>query len=90
MPKTERKSAERTIGVKYPVELDQRIQRVTAQLAKNGGGLPVPISFVMIQIAMRGLDKYEAELGITSDHNVNPISAAIKSKPSRSTKSATG
>lgn len=74
MPKVARKSAERTIGVKYPLELDARIQRVTAELGKRGGGLPVPISFVMCQIATRGLDVYERELGITK--STKPKTAA--------------
>jgi hypothetical protein len=65
MPRAPRKSAERTIGVKYPVELDARIQRVTDALTKTSP-VPVPISFVMCQIARRGLDAYEAELGLNT------------------------
>ena len=72
MPKVPRKSADRTIGVKYPLEIDQRIQRVTDSLAKQSP-VPVPLTFVMCQIAARGLDVYERELGI-----------AKPSKPSKS------
>jgi hypothetical protein len=64
MPRAPRKSAERTIGVKYPVDIDRRIQRVTEALAKQSP-VPVPLSFVMCQIAQRGLDAYELELGIS-------------------------
>ena len=74
MPKIPRKSAERTIGVKYPIEIDARIERVTAALAKQSP-VPVPVSFVMCQIATRGLDVYELELGL----------AAKSTKPAKST-----
>lgn len=63
MPRAPRKSADRTIGVKYPREIDERIQRVTKALAKQSP-VPVPITFVMCQIATRGLDAYERELGL--------------------------
>jgi hypothetical protein len=63
MPRVPRKSADRTIGVKYPIEIDARIKRVTEALAQQSP-VPVPLTFVMCQIASRGLEVYERELGI--------------------------
>lgn len=65
MPKVPRKSAEKAIGVRYPLAIHDRIQRVMSELSKRSAGLPVPITFVMTRITERGLDAYERELGIT-------------------------
>jgi hypothetical protein len=75
MPKVPRKSAERTIGVKYPIEIDQRIARVAAALAAQSV-VPVPTSYVMCQIATRGLDVYERELGIAGKPKSTKATAA--------------
>lgn len=74
MPRVARKSAERTIGVKYSIELDARIRRIEETLAAKSVA-PVSLSFVMTQITTRGLDAYEQELGITSTPT-KPIKAA--------------
>lgn len=65
MPRVPRKCADRVIGVKFPIEIDERIQRVEQVLHERSMGLPVPTTFVMCEIATRGLDVYERELGIT-------------------------
>jgi hypothetical protein len=54
------------IAVKYPNDIDARIRAISAELSRRTGGVPVAISSVMVQIATRGLDVYEAELGLTS------------------------
>jgi len=64
MAKVARKSAEKTIGVKYPIEINARIQKVAEALGQRSF-VPVPLTYVMCQIAQRGLDAYEQELGIT-------------------------
>jgi len=66
MAKTAPKTSGKAIGVKYPLEMEARIQAVSAELARRAAGLPQPITNVMLMVTGRGLDVVERELGITN------------------------
>jgi hypothetical protein len=53
-------------GVKFSAEIQRRIDAIVAELSQRAGGISFTTSTVLSEIAKRGLDVYERELGIKS------------------------
>ena len=60
----ETKAETKPVGTRLPVELEQRAQRVAAELSKQARGVPVTLSAALHLIIERGLDAMEIEVGI--------------------------
>lgn len=65
MPKVERQHAQKNIAVRYPLDVQARIERVHATISRKAGDVPVQMSHVMNRIALAGLPIVEKELGIS-------------------------
>jgi hypothetical protein len=53
-------------GVKFPVEIQRRVDALYDELKSKIPGIPLALSGVLSQLVVRGLDVYERELGITA------------------------
>ena len=64
MPRTSQNGPRKMTGVKFAPDIQRRIDAIVAELSHRAGGISFTTSSVMTEIAKRGLDAYERELGI--------------------------
>ena len=70
MPKTSKGAPRKMTGVKFAPENQRRVDAVYDELKQKIPGIPLPLSGVLSQLVVRGLDAYERELGISKPKKV--------------------
>ena len=70
MARTSKGGPRKMTGVKFPPDVQRRVDAVYDELKSKIPGIPLALSGVLSQLVVRGLDVYERELGIAKTSKV--------------------